>query len=468
MGSGKRKSHSVKLMQIIDAAIVLLSFALGAMLRDPVIALLGMKHPPKEVLDETWWMLVVATISMPVLLFNFNHYSSDLRKKFTNTMWALVQSSALLGGVIAVLVVFLKLDPSSRLAIASSFTIMVCCLFTRDRIWRRYRRSLAKNSRFRESVLFAGSGSDLGELLKDVPKDVKDYWEIVGSFDFDKHDVECLRAEIDRHSVQRVVFEVEHARFATLSRAIEICEVQGVEAWVHAGFIRTQLARPDFDELGGKPMLVLRSTPELSWALFCKELMDRVGALFLIFVTLPLWIFAYIGIRLTSPGASPIFVQDRSGKFGRSFRMLKFRTMIADAETKLKEVKDDVGNEMDGPVFKLDRDPRVFKFGSFLRKTSIDELPQLVNVLMGDMSLVGPRPLPVYEVKEFNEAKHRRRLSVKPGITCTWQVGGRNTITSFEEWVEMDLAYIDSWSLWKDIGILIRTVPAVLFSRGAK
>lgn len=142
--------------------------------------------------------------------------------------------------------------------------------------------------------------------------------------------------------------------------------------------------------------------------------------------------------------------------------------MHPDAEAQLKKVKEDVGNQMEGPVFKLDNDPRVFGFGSILRKTSIDELPQLLNVLSGEMSLVGPRPLPIYEVEEFQKSEHRRRLSVKPGITCFWQAGGRNTITSFEEWVAMDLKYIDNWSFLLDIKILLQTIPAVLFSRGAK
>ena len=123
---------------------------------------------------------------------------------------------------------------------------------------------------------------------------------------------------------------------------------------------------------------------------------------------------------------------------------------------------------MEGPVFKLDNDPRIFAFGSLLRKLSIDELPQFLNVLTGDMSLVGPRPLPLYEVAAFSELAHRRRLSVKPGITCEWQAGGRNKITSFEQWVEMDLRYIDNWSLWLDFKILLKTIPAVLLGKGAK
>jgi lipopolysaccharide/colanic/teichoic acid biosynthesis glycosyltransferase len=138
------------------------------------------------------------------------------------------------------------------------------------------------------------------------------------------------------------------------------------------------------------------------------------------------------------------------------------------AEKQLEMIKESVGNQMEGPVFKLDHDPRIFPFGSLLRKLSIDELPQLWNVIKGEMSLVGPRPLPVYEIDAITNVSHRRRLSVKPGMTCTWQAGGRNQITSFEEWVKLDLDYIDQWSLWLDIKLLLKTIPAVLFRQGAK
>jgi lipopolysaccharide/colanic/teichoic acid biosynthesis glycosyltransferase len=199
-----------------------------------------------------------------------------------------------------------------------------------------------------------------------------------------------------------------------------------------------------------------------------KEVFDRVFAALVILLSSPFWIFAYVGIRISSPGAPVFFSQMRAGRYGKPFRMWKFRTMVANAEELLQKIKDEHGNQMDGPVFKLDHDPRIFPFGSLLRKLSIDELPQLLNVVLGDMSLVGPRPLPLYEVEAFCEISHRRRLSVKPGITCEWQAGGRNKITSFEQWVEMDLKYIDNWSLWLDFRILLLTIPAVLFAKGAK
>ncbi|HTL18006.1 MAG TPA: sugar transferase, partial [Patescibacteria group bacterium] len=145
--------------------------------------------------------------------------------------------------------------------------------------------------------------------------------------------------------------------------------------------------------------------------------------------------------------------------------LYKFRTMVTNAEQLKHELA--AMNEMSGPVFKVINDPRITKFGRFLRKFSIDELPQLINVLRGEMSLVGPRPLPVDEVKRFNDLAHRRRLSVKPGLTCLWQVSGRNQVKDFKDWVRLDLEYIDNWSLWLDVKIICRTLPVVLTGVGA-
>jgi len=317
-------------------------------------------------------------------------------------------------------------------------------------------------------VVVAGTGGEMPDLLVQLDVDITMDWQVVEYFDMGVGGVDELYDLLKRESVARVLFVARHTEFEKVARAVEACELQGVEAWISASFIRTQIARPVFDAVGDRPMLVLRSTPELSWELMLKEWMDRLGASMVILVTLPLWVVAYFGVRIASPGGPALFSQMRAGRYGGPFRIWKFRTMVPDADKLLERIKEEHGNQMDGPVFKLDRDPRVFKFGAMLRKFSIDELPQLLNVVMGDMSLVGPRPLPLYEVEAFSEMAHRRRLSVKPGITCEWQAGGRNKITSFEEWVEMDLHYIDNWSLWADCRILLQTVPAVLFGKGAK
>jgi lipopolysaccharide/colanic/teichoic acid biosynthesis glycosyltransferase len=181
-------------------------------------------------------------------------------------------------------------------------------------------------------------------------------------------------------------------------------------------------------------------------------------------LALPLAVVAFV-IKVTSPGPV-LFRQQRSGLSGRPFTIYKFRTMVSNAE----QLKDELAamNEMSGPVFKVSQDPRVTGVGRWLRKYSIDEFPQLYNVLRGEMSLVGPRPLPVDEVKRFSDLAHRRRLSMKPGLTCLWQVSGRNEIKDFKDWVRLDLEYIDNWSLWLDVKILWWTVPIVLTGAGAR
>ena len=196
-----------------------------------------------------------------------------------------------------------------------------------------------------------------------------------------------------------------------------------------------------------------------------KQLVDFFGSLIiLLFLSLPMLAIALL-VKLTSPGPA-LFRQQRSGINGRPFTIFKFRTMVTNAEQFKHELA--AMNEMSGPVFKITNDPRITPVGKFLRKYSLDELPQLLNVLRGEMSLVGPRPLPVDEVRRFNDFAHRRRLSVKPGLTCLWQIKGRNRITSFDDWVRLDLEYIDNWSLWLDVSILIRTIPVVVLGTGAK
>jgi exopolysaccharide biosynthesis polyprenyl glycosylphosphotransferase len=178
--------------------------------------------------------------------------------------------------------------------------------------------------------------------------------------------------------------------------------------------------------------------------------------------SLPFWLVIALAIKLDSAGPA-IFVQQRVGKNGRTFRFYKFRSMYVDAERRLTDVL--AHNEIDGPVFKIRHDPRVTRVGEFLRRTSIDELPQLVNVFKGDMSLVGPRPPLPREVEQYRPSD-RVRLSVKPGLTCLWQISGRSTV-SFDQWMEYDRQYVSNMSLWLDLTILVRTVGAVLSCKGA-
>jgi len=203
--------------------------------------------------------------------------------------------------------------------------------------------------------------------------------------------------------------------------------------------------------------------PIAPFSLFLKRLADFAVAAVALVVASPLWLVLAAVIKASSQGPV-LFRQVRSGRRGRPFVLLKFRTMIEGADAIQATVAH--LNVMDGPVFKAPDDPRITPVGRFLRRWSLDELPQLVNVLRGEMSLVGPRPALPQEV-ECYERWQRRRLAVKPGMTCLWQVAGRSDL-DFSTWMELDLAYIDHWSLWLDLKILARTVPAVLSGRGAK
>jgi exopolysaccharide biosynthesis polyprenyl glycosylphosphotransferase len=413
------------------------------------------------------WVLYNAVPFTPLVLERFGYYDHLRHKTTGKAVWQLFRSLGFIVLFLVLFAVFAKITETRRLVLGLGLVFAFILLLLRDRLtqlWIKHHKSGPTN---REAVIIAGSGNEMRELLDELDPEITAEWNVVDYFDLGTRELDELFKLLKDESVSRVVFSAKGTEFEIVARAVEACELQGVEAWIAASFIRSQIARPVFDAIGSKPMLVLRSTPELSLELMCKEVFDRTGAALIIFLSLPLWVIAAVGIMLRSPGAPVFFSQMRAGRYGKPFKMIKFRTMVANAEDLLAQIKEDHGNQMDGPVFKLKKDPRIFPFGAFLRKFSIDELPQLLNVVSGEMSLVGPRPLPVYEVEAFCEISHRRRLSVKPGITCEWQAGGRNSITSFEEWVAMDLKYIDNWSLWLDFKILFRTIPAVVFGRGA-
>ncbi len=219
----------------------------------------------------------------------------------------------------------------------------------------------------------------------------------------------------------------------------------------------------ELHQFEGFPLLSFSTTPTNEALLLIRRILDVALAAFLLVVTFPVSLITALLIKLTSPGPV-LFKQERCGLNGRLFVMYKFRSMVGNAEQLRFEL--DALNEMDGPVFKSSRDPRITLIGKIIRRFSIDEVPQLYNVLRGDMSLVGPRPPLPQEVARY-ERWQRRRLSMKPGITCLWQISGRNEV-SFDDWMKLDLTYIDNWSLLLDLKILLKTVPVVLLGRGAK
>lgn len=240
-------------------------------------------------------------------------------------------------------------------------------------------------------------------------------------------------------------------------------EELGIVTRLVVNFLPQSLSEVSFDEFGGIPLLTFSTAPRDELLLFARRCIDVVLALVLMILLLPVFLAIATAIKLTSPGPV-LFKQLRCGLRGRPFTFLKFRSMRLDAEA-LKAALAPF-NEMDGPAFKMTNDPRVTPVGRFLRRTSLDELPQLWNILKGDMSFVGPRPAVLEEVRQY-EPWQRRRLSMQPGLTCLWQVSGRNELT-FDEWMRLDLEYIDNWSLWLDLKIVLKTIPAVILGRGAR
>ncbi len=247
------------------------------------------------------------------------------------------------------------------------------------------------------------------------------------------------------------------------ARIAALCGEQGITTRFLSDLFDLKLARAKAEYVDYDSLITIHAGAPQGRTVFVKRFLDILISLSCIICFAPIFLITAILIKLTSPG--PVFfVQKRLGLNKRVLSVYKFRTMVQGAEEKQAGLEH--LNEVTGPVFKIKNDPRITAIGSFLRKTSIDELPQLFNVLKGDMSLVGPRPLPLRDYRGFDKDWHRRRFSIRPGITCLWQISGRSTV-QFDRWMELDMEYIDRWSVWLDLEILLRTVTVVLKGSGA-
>jgi exopolysaccharide biosynthesis polyprenyl glycosylphosphotransferase len=461
---GRRQELNLQFQQITDGLLMSFAFWLAHTLRFIGAGSVLFDKPIGPFADFQWLLFVIMPFG-PIILEMQGFYMHPLQKTLAKSAQQLARGAFWLGLLIAACAYFFRLDVPSR-AVMPMFVVIACALLMlRERITVARLRRRADQDVLRERVLLVGTPQDLHDLKKSLPHELGLEFEVVSEIDPSTQPVSDLVTALHDKSVSRALFTSNHADLSRLQEYISACEIEGVEAWLMADFIRTVIARPEFDTLGGRPVLVIRTTPAMSWALLIKDLIDRLGALAALVLGAPLFALIALAIRLTSPGPI-IFRQKRAGRHGQPFQMLKFRTMVTDAEMQQEELQK--FNQMSGPVFKMEKDPRITTVGKILRKTSLDELPQFWNVFRGEMSLVGPRPLPIYEVAKFETPSQRRRLSMKPGLTCLWQVSGRNEVKSFEQWVKLDLQYIDNWSLWLDLKIIIKTIPAVIAGVGAK
>lgn len=461
---GRKQELNLQFLQIVDGLLLVIAFWVAHTLRFLAANWFVFDKPIGPFRDFQWLLFVILPFG-PILLEVQGFYSQPLQKTFGKAMGQLARAGFWLGVVIAACSFLLRLDVPSRAVMPMFAGIAGVFLMLRNGASVARLRKRARRESRKEPIILAGTARDIHQFRHTfTPYEIMEI-EVVAEIDIECEPLTVLVDALHKHSVSRVIFAGGHSHMNRLQEAIGACETEGVEAWLLADFVRTAIARPTFDFLGQRPMLVFSTTPEVSWSLMVKGFIDWCGALVgLIFLSVPM-VFVAIAIKITSTGPV-IFRQQRGGKNGRPFMMYKFRSMHTDAEMKQAELA--VFNQMSGPVFKIDKDPRITRLGRFLRSTSIDEWPQLFNILKGEMSLVGPRPLPLYEVEKFETTAQRRRLSMKPGLTCLWQIQGRNRITNFEDWVKLDLEYIDRWSLWLDFEILFKTVPVVLFGWGAR
>jgi exopolysaccharide biosynthesis polyprenyl glycosylphosphotransferase len=274
--------------------------------------------------------------------------------------------------------------------------------------------------------------------------------------------VQQLPELLHSHVVDEILFAVSREELPGLESIMQQCEQEGVHMRLQLDFLPRGFNHVFVEHLGHVPLLTFASTPQNDFALALKRMIDVVIAAAALIIVSPLLAILAVLIKVTSPG--PVFYrQTRCGLGGRRFTLLKFRSMVANADQLLPHLEE--MNEVDGPVFKMRRDPRCTVIGRWMRIFSLDELPQLWNVLLGHMSLVGPRPPLPDEVNQY-ESWQRRRLRMRPGMTCLWALEGRSQLR-FENWVRLDLLYIDNWSMWLDFKILLKTIPTVLSGKGA-
>lgn len=325
-----------------------------------------------------------------------------------------------------------------------------------------------------QQVVVVGTGQLAQKVIDDIKDNPKWGIRVIGILDvltpnrlWRYNDVpligglDHLAEMVQCNHVDYVVYATNRKFLNRIDKSIHLCERMGVKACVLTDFFNTKIAQKQMGEFLFRPAIVYSTVNENHPSHFAKAVFDRIGAFIGLTISAPVLGMIAALVKLTSHG--PVFFsQERCGLNGRRFKLYKFRTMIEDAE-RLKNSLESK-NEMDGPVFKISDDPRITRFGRFLRKTSLDELPQLFNVVRGEMSFVGPRPPLPDEVRQYDRWQ-RRKLSVKPGLTCLWQVGKRNGCT-FEEWMKLDLHYIDNWSLWMDTKILLKTIPTVINGTG--
>lgn len=431
-------------------------------------------HPELLPLRNYFFYFMVFLPVWLILLFWTQRYSGILYKSLGLQTVRVLQFLVVTGLSLTFFPYTLKLEISRLILFAFLICSGVLMVFNRL-LFRWVLTSRNINEHNQTNLLIVGTDERARQLGRSLERFRRWGFHVVGYISTEAErkpsDAEPILGTI--HDLQELILRgtpadeiifvgSDLAGLAALEDLIQLCGELGIRTRVAADFFPSSTSRISTDFLDGLPLITFSVTPDHSLALVAKRLIDFLVAWACLTLLSPLVLITAVAVKVTTPG--PVFYrQIRCGRFGRRFTLVKFRTMIDGAEDKLWEIRH--LNEMSGPVFKMRHDPRVTSLGRFLRKFSIDEIPQFWNVMKGEMSIVGPRA-PIPEEVAHYSIRQRRRLSVKPGITCLWQISGRSEV-DFQKWMDLDLKYIDNWSLFLDLYIMWRTIPAVFLARGA-
>ena len=474
-----RRRILLQAAKVFDLALMVFSFGMAAMLvahQAAATSLAGFFSIRIKV--ENFVIFALLLLAWHVVFSSLGLYSS---KRFA-TRWAevldIAKATTLGCAIVLGAAIFLRIRMvtplfillfwvTSTLGGAGSRVLLRSVLAGIRRRGRNLREMLVVGTNPR-AIRFARKIESSPELGYRIAGFVDVPWAGMGIFQQTGYALVSDLPNFPRFLREQVVDEVVIAlpmesSYGKAARIAGLCEEQGIIVRMLSDLFNLRLAHSRAEEFAGEAVTTLATGSPDGWPHFLKRALDIAVSLAAMFALSPVFLLAAIVVKLTSPGPA-LFCQERVGLGKRRFCLYKFRTMVADAPKRQWEVER--LNEASGPVFKIKNDPRLTRVGKFLRKTSIDELPQLFNVLKGDMSLVGPRPLPVRDYQGFHQDWQRRRFSVRPGITCLWQVNGRSAIP-FEKWMELDMQYIDQWSLGLDFKILAKTIPAVIKGAGA-
>jgi exopolysaccharide biosynthesis polyprenyl glycosylphosphotransferase len=442
-------------------------------------------HPLRglSVAPNYYIVLLMAIIIWYVTFEQCGLYTSYRKQSLGRVLWNMVKAVCIGMLIMTFCMHIFKITDVSRIMMGIFFLLNIGLLaISKGAAYKILSHYREKGFNFR-NILIVGSRQRALDMIDAIKGHLDSEYKILGCLEVEQSQVGKevkngikvigtlgdLRKVLLEKVVDELIFAMPLKKIENPNQHMATAEEIGVAVriipdWqIHKLMYQPEIAAIQFEEFLGVPTLALSTTPQRHGDLLIKSTFDYIFAGAVLISLIPLFLFISLTIKLSSKG--PVFYrQERCGLNGRKFMIYKFRTMVADAEARRKDM--DALSETDGPVFKIKKDPRIIPFiGTFLRKTSLDELPQLINVLKGEMSLVGPRP-PIPDEVEKYDAWQRRRLSMKPGLTCFWQITPHRNEVSFEEWMNMDLEYIDNWSLGLDFKILGKTIGVMLRGTG--